>query len=167
MKKRNCLGSYLLGGMVIAAEGTAIYYLIKALKNRINFAGRYAAYYSLLSQVLENKKEHVDMSQYFQDHAIKKIAIYGRGSLGNLFYDEIKDKNCEIVCFIDKNAGNIYFDGDDNIPVVGINEKDIIQQAEVIVVTPVFDYDEITENLFNKGICNDMISLEDIVYYNE
>lgn len=167
MKKRNYLWSCLLGGIAIAAEGTAIYYLIKALKNRINFADRYAAYYSLLNQVLENKKEQVDMSKYFQDHAINKIAIYGRGSLGNLFYDEIKDKNCEIVCFIDKNAGNIYFDGDDKIPVVGINEKDIIQQAEIIVVTPVFDYDEISEDLFNKGIHGDMISLEDVVYYNE
>lgn len=163
MKNKFPLKLFLLSSVAIVTEGTAIAVLLKALKNRINFAERYKAYYETLIQFIDNKKNKIDICEYFKDEEIKKVAIYGKGSLGELFFDEIKEKPYEIVCFIDKNAKDIIYDSNTNIPVVSSKEKEIIQQADIIVVTPVFDYDSISKDLFHQGY-NDVISLEDILY---
>ena len=72
-------------------------------------------------------------------------------------YENIKDKEINIVYAIDKNPINGY----PNLNVVGsVMETDGI---DVVIVTPIYDYEAIKSDIDTLFNC-DIISLEDLVY---
>lgn len=158
----------LFGGLIkLAAVGGVIggisYFQSKKLKEVNKRAERSKAYSQLENQWIQNKYNGKSMTAYFIDNKINSIAIYGMGSLGELFYQEIKNSDIKVSYFIDKNADELYY-GADDIKVTDI--EGILDQEEVdaIIVTPVYDYEDISNELFLIGVDVDIISLEDIVY---
>lgn len=137
----------------------------KALEGRCNYAERYKAYYEVLLQVRKNKKKRRSMEEYFEKKNVRKISIYGKGTMGSILYDEIDKNKINIVCFIDSNAKkNELFDG--IVPVVNV-ENELIANSELIVVTPVHDYEEIVKKIRRKGNRVPIVSFEEVVYnYN-
>ena len=96
------------------------------------------------------------MEQYLKDNRIFNIAIYGCGVLGKVLYNELKDTDIHVECFIDKKYENYSFD----VPVIGL---DSIPEIDVIIVSVINYYDDIVEDLLKHGQ-NTIISLEDIIY---
>ena len=93
---------------------------------------------------------------------IKNIAIYGMGTLGELFYNEIKGTGVKVNYFIDKNADTLYY-GVDDIAVVGLDDIANQDEVDAIIVTPIFDFDTIESDLEEVTDIS-LISLEDIIY---
>lgn len=154
---KNIVKVSTLGGII----GGFVYLGQKSLKKESMLGKRYKSYYELVSQWIVNKNQNKDISKYFIENDIKTIAIYGMGTLGELFFEDIKNTNVKVRYFIDKNVDELYY-GLDGISVVGIDDIENQKTVDAIIVTPVFDYESILEDLQN--IDTKIISLEDIIY---
>ena len=76
---------------------------------------------------------------------------------GERLLEELKDSKIDVKYGIDKNADGIYSD----IELVTMEDK--LETVDAIVVTPIFFFDQIEEELSKKISCP-IISLEDILY---
>lgn len=144
--------------------GGVLYLAQKALKKESDFHNRYKSYYTTANQWLINKNEGKNVAEYFKENNYKTIAIYGMGTMGELFYDELKNSsNVKVAYFIDKNAEDLYY-GVDDLPVVGLDDISSQQKIDAIIVTPIYDFDKIEEDLEDAGVDTNIVSLEDIIY---
>lgn len=103
------------------------------------------------------------MYKYFEKNNIKKIAIYGAGTIGELFYNEIKNTGLKVSFFIDNNIDKEGTSLGD-ITIIGCDKIDIQESVDAIIVSPVLDYKEIEKMLQEKKLnATKIISLEQIV----
>lgn len=163
MKLSKVLGRVLAVGAVAGGAAGIAYYSKKSVDKAGELEGRYKAYYQLTNQWIANHNEGKDIGKYFEENNIKSIAVYGIGTLCELFYSEIKKTNVKVEYFIDKNAEELYV-GMDDITVVGIDEIADEKEVDAVIVTPVYDFDEIMDTLDNEGYDLNLISLEDVIY---
>lgn len=113
--------------------------------------------YMAFDQWLRIRQEGKTLAEYFEKNNYKTAAIYGMKELGERLYDELKDSDITVSYIIDKNADSIYADVDVVTP------DDELGAVDVIVVTAIYYFDEIEENLSGKIDCP-IVSLEDILY---
>lgn len=164
MKKSKLIGGIAGIGALAGGIGGMLYLFRKTIQKEGNLQKRYKSYYELTNQWLNNQNEQKEMEAYFSENGLKKIAIYGMGTLGELFYKEIKKSGVEVVYFVDKNAETPYY-AMDHIPVVNIEEIENQPEVDAMIITPVYDFDEICKELERAGAADRaLISLEDIVY---
>ena len=113
--------------------------------------------YMAFDQWLRIRQEGKTLIEYFKRNDYKTVAIYGMKELGEHLYDELNGSDITVRYAIDKNADSIYADVDVVTP------DDELEPVDVIVVTAIYYFDEIEENLSGKVDCP-IISLEDILY---
>lgn len=152
--------------VIIGIETYALFVYEKALDKSEKNTERYKIYYSALIKIFKNMKKNINMSEYLLKNGICNVAIYGKGTLGEVFYNEIKDSDVNIECFIDRNAtnGGTYGEG---IPVKSIEEFAESTSVDAIIISPIFEFESISEELLKNNISNKRISLEEIVYNYE
>lgn len=129
----------------------------KTIQEKNGKVDKFKNYYNMLNQWLALKQEGKSLEQYFVDNNIKTIAIYGMGEMGNRLYDELKDSSIEVKYAIDKNADSTYAE-------VDVYElEDSLEDVDAIIVTAIFAFDEIEENI-SEAVDYQILSLEDVVY---
>lgn len=111
----------------------------------------------LFNQWMITKQEGKTITTFFTNNGYKKIAIYGMSYVGERVYDELKNSDIEVVYGIDKNADSLYSE----IEILHVNDD--LPEVDAVVVTPVFFFEEIREQLCEKMQCP-IISFEDILY---
>lgn len=111
----------------------------------------------LFNQWMIVKQSGKNLKDYFEKKQYKRIVVYGMSHGGERLIDELKNTGIEVVAGVDKNAKAIFAD----VPV--LSPEDIIPNADCMVVTPVFFFDEIVEQMSHK-VSYPIISLEDILY---
>ncbi len=97
------------------------------------------------------------VSEYLLSHSCYKVAVYGIGDMGLQLIRELKDSSVKIVCAIDKSKRSFC----ENIPIVTL-EDSVLNDVDVLIVTAIFDYEEIRKNVSSSISCK-IISLEDII----
>lgn len=102
------------------------------------------------------KQKKGDVSEYFKDKQHHSIIIYGMGHLGERLVDELKGSDISIQYAIDKYKK----DGYEGIDIRSMDED--LPEADVVVVTPIYDFWEIKRSLTNRFMCP-IISLEDVI----
>lgn len=146
--------SFILGGAAgVCSVGSV---LNKEAKKAQKFADKHLAIMLVMNQWLIDKQEGKSIVDFFEDNGYKSIAIYGMSYLGERLMDELKDSGIEVRYAIDRNAENIY---------AGVEVKkpeDDLEEVDAVIVTAVFFFDEIEEQL-EKILDCPIISLEDIV----
>ena len=85
------------------------------------------------------------------------IAIYGMGELGKCLYADINPNSIEIKYAIDSGGSHDY----ETIPVVGIDG--VMDNVDVIIVTAIYDFDDIKEKLENIVSCP-IVSLAELIW---
>lgn len=130
----------------------------KSLTDDTKETERLKSYFNLLYSWLMLKQEKRSLEEYFVDHKIKTIAIYGMGSIGSCLYNELKNSEIEVKYAIDRNASSVY----ENIEILNIDNK-IFPSVDAVVVTPVHVFSEINSTLSSMFDCP-IISLENIMY---
>lgn len=146
--------SFVCGGVAgISSVGSV---LSKKVKETQKYADKHLSIMLVMNQWIINKQEGKSLVNFFEENNYKSIAIYGMSYLGERLMDELKDTGIEVRYAIDKNAENIYTDIDMKTP------EDDLDSVDVVIVTAVFFFDEIEEQLEKKIDCP-IISLEDII----
>ena len=123
---------------------------------------RYKLYYKTLIQWLKLKIENKEIVTYLRKCGYRNIAIYGIGELGRLLYEEVKNSELNLKFFIDKNKINKEQRMND---VLIVNIEEIKQQPKVdaIIVTPIYDFEAIANQLREAGVNTTLVSLEELV----
>ncbi len=94
---------------------------------------------------------------YLKGLGYQKVAVYGVGYIGKSFINELEDSCVEILYAIDRNP-------DQSVTGVRIIKPDeVMEGADVVVITALNDYDEIKKEI-SKKIKIPIISIEDVIY---
>lgn len=118
---------------------------------------RFKEYYNMLNQWMIIKQEGESIERYFEKNGYKAIAIYGMGEVGNRLYDDLKESNVNVEYAIDINPESTYSE------IKVYNVHDNYPEVDAIVISPIFDYNEIKNSLCHKVNCP-IISLNDIIF---
>lgn len=160
MNKKKILQIFLKLAAVTGGIAYILYADSKVINNERRKSNRYASYYELVYKWLVNKNNGKKIEEYFKKNGYNKIAIYGAGTLGELLYHDLENCNIEVKGFMDKNTSV----GIDNVKTYQIEEMRENKEVDCIVVTPIFCFCDIEDELREKGIINKIVSLEEIVF---
>lgn len=160
--KRGTVGflSLLTGGFFGALGAAARVGKVKneELKTEKQFSGKHLALYVMMDRWVEVKQKGKSLADFFKNEDYQKIAIYGMSYAGNRLVKELAGTGIEIKYGIDRDADNICSD------IRIYKPQDIAEDVDVdvVVVTPIFFFNEIAEELEKKYSCQ-IISLADII----
>lgn len=118
---------------------------------------KYLIMTKLLNRWIYNKQKNFSISKYLEEREMKQIAIYGMGDVGQRLYDELENSPIEVKYVIDRRAKQIIS------AVRIIDVDDIFESVDAVIVTAVYDFEEIKQALRLKLKCP-IVSLEEIIY---
>jgi Prephenate dehydrogenase len=120
------------------------------------------SYYELYNLWIKSK--NIVLKNALAKKGYNKIAIYGCGIIGKNLISVLKDENANIKYIIDKEDFKEKEIENKDIKYINASDVDKLQKLDVdiIIVTPVFSYKEISESL--KGCVNcDIYSFKDLL----
>lgn len=112
--------------------------------------------YLLASEWIKKRQMKKGAAEFFRNHGFHSAAIYGMGILGERLAEELKEENIDICYGIDRRDIPAEF------PIYKIDDD--LPEADVIIVTAVYEFEEIEEILKKKTDCP-IYSLEDIICF--
>lgn len=124
-----------------------------------HFAGECIA---MFKRWLENRNAGKTFADYLKEYGCKTVAIFDAGEIGQLLYAEVKNSEIEVKYFIDRNAEGIRMI--DGIPVIQPNSIEKMEVVDLVLVSPAFDYVQVSKLLVNINPRIGSISMKDAVY---
>lgn len=125
--------------------------------NKIKQIDKFNSYYLMYEAWVELYQDNLRISDYLKKENMHKIAIYGYGNIGKIFYREIKGSEIQVSYIIDREAGSFI----EEVPVFGLQDK--LPEVDVIIVTIPDQMENIQRDL--RKLCDyPIISLEEVVY---
>ncbi len=115
-----------------------------------------------LKRWLENKNAGKSFVDFFREYGCSSIGIMDAGEIGRILYGEIKDSDIKVKWFVDRNAEGI--DNIDGIPVRLMRDVFTLEDVDIICVSPVFDYEALSNYLVRNDPMIRTICLKDAVY---
>lgn len=113
-------------------------------------------YYHILIQWISDKQQGKSLESYFVKNNFKTVAVYGVGQLGELLCDELNQfSEVSVKYGIDKMDVCTV----ENLDLYSMDDE--LPEVDVVIVTPVFAFDEIKTNLEKKVDCS-IVSLKEI-----
>lgn len=158
MRKGSVLSTLLgtiigtVGGAVVAGNITG-----KNADKWRALSDKNLALFLLMNKWIKTKHEGKHIRDYFAREGYKTAAIYGLSHVGERLLEELKDCGIEVRYAIDRNAATIYSNVEVYLP------EDDLPKTDVLIVTAVYFYDEIYNNLKDKVACP-IVSLDAILY---
>lgn len=118
---------------------------------------RTTANFKILKKWFELKQQSKNIKEYFIRNQYYRVAVYGLSDLGIYLLRELNDNGLQVVYGVDRRAEKLEMD----VPVFTL--QDNLPGADVIIVTAVYFFRQIDEELRTKVECP-VISLEDVLY---
>lgn len=156
MKRLFWSGTFLLCGLSVGIV-YMIYRCGYLLDNKQKMADKYLSYFNLLEQWLECRQRDYKFADYFYRHNLTSIAIYGMGKMGKRLKYELEKDGMEIRYVIDEGENVIYGEADH------YNLRDKLPDVDMVVVTPIEEFEDIKDKILNNNKRLKVISLKDLV----
>lgn len=119
------------------------------------------SYYKLLLNWNLCDTENEKLGAYILGCGYKEVMIYGAGDLGKILYHKI-NTSVNICAFIEKNPKAEQIEG---IQVLSCKDAKLkMSDIDCIIVTPIFDFDSIRQELSNKDSKAAVVSLDTLIY---
>lgn len=145
----------LTGGIIINHYFNKMY-IIKREE-----AEKFQASFMLLKDWISMKQRGVSVSTVLKTKGYQNVIIYGMGHIGYCLVDELIGSDINVLYSIDKVFSGNYRGNE----IKKLSQIEVIEDADVIIVTPFFCINQIEEVLKNKTKA-DIISIEEIIYSN-
>ena len=137
--------------------GEAFFYNNKLNKNATaELAQKYKIYWMILDSWLVMREKNICISSYFKNLGIKKIVIYGIGMLGRHLIEALRGTEIEVMYGIDRRSKGIKVE----FPVCSLEDE--LPEADAVIMTVVYNNDEIVKKLKEK-VKMPIISLQEII----
>lgn len=127
----------------------------KELQNYKRELARFESYWRIMDKWLILKEEKKSIARILEEKNIHSVIIYGVGMLGRHLIRDLSGSSIKILCAIDRQ------DLKDNYEFPVIHLEDPIPKAEVIIVTPSYDFINIKKQLKKRGQSN-IIAMESL-----
>lgn len=114
--------------------------------------------YEFMNRWLMLKQQGVNLSLFFSHKQIKTIAIYGIHHLGQRLYDELQNSGITVKYGIDRSPKRAKWE----VPI--LHPNDALEVVDAVVITPIFDFLEIRDNLSTTLSCP-MFSIEEVLFF--
>lgn len=119
--------------------------------------------YKLLERwtYLENKG--ISLAGFFRSQGIERLVIYGFSYIGERIFRKLENVGINVICGIDRRADRMV---SKELPVVKLDEEisqKYLQQADAVVVTSVYGFQEIKEALEMQMKDIKVYSFEEII----
>ena len=115
---------------------------------------QFAYVYATLCKWLALKISGGSIADALRRQGINTVALYGVGGLGEYAYSDLKNSGVEVVCFADRRFED-FPNGIDGIAVYAPNA--IPADADRILVTPVYYFQQILSDLLESGVAPERI----------
>lgn len=129
----------------------------RELKKARNLSDKHLMLFLLMNEWVKVKQQNKSVEDSLLKQGYKKIGIYGMSYAGQRLCDELVNTSAEIVCCMDQKSGGTYR----GYEIVSV--KECPNGVDVIIVTPIFYYDEIRQQL-ERSVSTRIISLEEVIY---
>jgi hypothetical protein len=106
---------------------------------------------------LNNMEDGKKICDFFYKRRYQNIAIYGMGMVGKHLYKQLENTGVKVMFTIERNivnCNNRQYNCAEAGTVIGI--------PDVIVITPIMEFDKIRENL-SKFYTSELVSVEEVV----
>lgn len=121
---------------------------------------KFVDYFELYDKWLAAKEENRNIASLLVNHGITKIAVYGGGKVGKHLLAELQDTDVSIKYIIDRKS-KIALEG--NIPIYDLDSIEKAgEKVDAVIVTAVFDFANIKENLEERITCP-ILSLNEVL----
>lgn len=117
---------------------------------------KFHEFYFLLLNWIHIKNCGKEIGDYLKEYGYATIAVYGLKEIGRELIFELRKAGIDVKCAIDKDANT-----KDSIMVVKPSED--IPKVDLVIVTAIYYYDEIKEQLEKKVNCP-ILSFDDLVW---
>lgn len=114
--------------------------------------------YYEIAEHLKTSQSIDELNFFLAKNRIEKVAVYGMGAVGNLLIKNLQKTNVLLMNVIDKNLST-----DKKNKVIAFSDLEKDFEADVIIVTITFNYEETKQELRNLGIKNKIVSIEDVL----
>lgn len=141
----------------MAGAGMVGKILIKNVNRSQEMSEKHLALYMITNDWLRLRQDGKSLVAYFERKNYKRIAIYGMHYMGMSLLNELKNSDIEVIYGIDRNADRIFAD----CKVITPDEE--FEDVDAIIVTPVFYFESIEEELSRK-VTYPIVSLEEVLY---
>ena len=109
--------------------------------------------YNVCGSLLLLREKNVDLSSFFAENGLKRIAVYGMGRIGQSFIELLKDTDYAVSYGIDRNKPKGI------VPVYGLDEN--LPEADIVVVT-IWEIKDVKETLIVNEGCR-IVGIKDIL----
>lgn len=118
---------------------------------------KFEMYYNLMERWMTLREEGKTISCVLNKRGISTVAIYGLGKIGKHVISELENSSVIVQYAIDRATAGFY----GRISVKNVAED--LPKVDAVIVTAVYEFDEIEKILIEKVECP-VISLEEILY---
>lgn len=128
------------------------------LKNVQNMSDKHLMLFLLMNEWVKAKQENKSIEEYLICAGYHSVAVYGMSYAGQRLCDELDNCNVTIkYCIDQRGSGN--YKGHNIVP---LSEK--CEYVDVVIVTPIFYYEEIKNEILKVFPDFSVLSLEEIIY---
>lgn len=129
----------------------------RELKKARNLSDKHLMLFLLMNEWVKVKQQGKSIENGLLRQGYKRIGIYGMSYAGQRLCDELMNTSVEIICCMDQKNGGIYRG------YKIISAKECPDGMDAVIVTPVFYYDEIRQQLEGRFSAK-VLSLEEVIY---
>lgn len=155
MKKKVLYCILFLSGGIMGAMWMA-HLCQKALVREDKYSKRYIQNFNLSCNWIRMLQEGKDIKDYFEKYPTHSLAIYGMGELGKCLKNVLQKSGITVNYVIDMNKQKWSAD------ISSFDMQDELPDVEKIIVTPIWDFDVIKEEL-EKKLNTEVISLKTVI----
>lgn len=118
--------------------------------------------FAMLKRWMENRNAGKTFVDYLHEYGYKTLGIYDAGELGRLLYEEIKASDLKVRYFVDRNAEGLKVI--EGIPVIYLSEISKMEEVDVLIISPIVDYEAVCQILSEEAPKLQTLSLKEAVY---
>lgn len=155
MEWGNCLNS-LSAGYTYTLEDTSESRNITDIEKLTTESQKNLANFLLLNNWIMLMQNQKSLGAYVRDKGYKKVAIYGMHYIGERLYVELTENDVEVCYGIDRGRVTLNFD------LTIYKPAEALPMVDMIIVTPIYWFEEIKKNLEDKVSCP-IISLKELI----
>lgn len=129
-------------------------YILENCRKRTD---KFISYFNLLERWMTCREQNYLFAQFFYKNNIKSVAIYGMGKIGKHLKYELEKAGITISYVIDEGENALYGKEEH------YNLRDGLPMTDVVVVTPIYEYEEIKKRILNNNSKLKVVSVETVI----
>ena len=133
-------------------------FALRVSKNKDRTVAKYKSYYLLVLKWLTNLENGQRICDYLERKGYTSIAVYGDGDIGEHLIRQLYETDISVKYVIDKM---LFRPKAHQIPTYSMTDEKL-PEVNAIIVTPIWDYENIREELLEK-VNYPIISIKDMI----